>query len=326
MITRRQVLFTLGAGACAPLAAIAQQQAKVRRVGFLLESDPSNFGKRFDAFDAGMKALGYFKGRDYVVEIRAAKANVDLATLAAELVAQKVDLIIPSGTPSAVAAAKVTREIPVVITAVGDPVANGLAASLARPGGNVTGLTSLTAELVSKRLDLLRQFVPGMSIVGMIYEANNPSSTLSLARLESDCRKLGLKHVRAAANNAQEMPVAFASLVRSRAQGMILAASGTLNPLRDVIVAQAAKHRLPAAYGQSDFVEAGGLISYSPDYSDLYRRAAAYADKIFKGTKPGDLPIEQPVKFELAVNTKTAKAIGIKVPQSILVQATKVIE
>ena len=327
MIARRRIVIAIGAGVlAAPLAAFAQQR-KVRRIGFLLESEQSYFLPRFDAFKAGMSALGYAEGRDYVTELRSAQSDfARLPALAAELVAVKVDVIVSSGTPSAVAASKATREIPILLTTAGDPVGSGLAAALARPGGNVTGLTGIGSELNTKRLDLLRQLLPRMHRVGLLYDPNNQSNMLTLTRFEADCGKLQLQSIRAPARKAEEIAAAFKILARNKAQGLLVSANSTNLASRAGIVEYAAKHRLPAAYGESNYAEAGGLISYASDYSDLYRRAAAYADKIFKGAKPGDLPIEQPTRFEFVLNMKTAKALGLKIPGSILVQATKVIE
>ena len=326
MIDRRKIVLALGAAALAPLASFAQPR-KLWRIGFLQEGKQSLYTLLDNAFKAGMNALGYAEGRDYVIEHRSAQSELArLPALAAELVTLKVDVIVSMGTPSAVAASKATREIPILIAVVGDPVGSGLAASLARPAGNVTGLTNLSSELTAKRLDLLRQILPRMRRVGLIYDPNNQIDALTLARFESACGKLQLQPVRAPARNADEIVTAFKTLVRNKAQGLIVPATSTNSTSLKIVVENAAKHRLPAGYGWSEFTEAGGLFSYGADYSDLFRRAAAYADKIFKGAKPGDLPIEQPVKFDFVINMKTAKTLGLKIPQSVLVQATRVIE
>ena len=326
MISRRHVVIALGAGALAPHATFAQQR-KVWRIGYLGEVEQSFYIRRIDAFKAGMSALGYAEGRDYLIEFRGAQADLArLPALAAELVAMKVDIIVSSATPSAVAASKATREIPILTTTAGDLVGNGLAASLAHPGGNVTGLTSLASELITKRLDLLRQLLPRLRRVGLLYDPNNQNNALQLAQFESDCDKLKIQPIRAPARKAEEIAAAFETLARDKVHGLIVPNSIANMASRERIIEHAAKHRLPAVYGRSDIAEAGGLVSYAPDYSDLYRRAAAYADKIFKGAKPGDLPIQQPTLFEFVLNMKTAKALGLKIPGSILVQATRVIE
>jgi putative ABC transport system substrate-binding protein len=312
----------------APLATFAQQQGKVWRVGFLWETDHSAVEQYRDAFKAGMRELGYAEGRDYSIEQRSAHADVArLPALAAELVALKVDLIVSSTNPAAIAARNTTREIPILTTAVSDPVGSGLAFTLRRPGGNVTGLTTgVASELYTKRLDLLRQMLPGVRRVGFLYNPDYVANVLGLSQFESDCDKLNFKSVRAPLRKAEEIPAAFNTLQRDKAQGLIVTPASTNLAWRENIIEQAAKHRLPAIYGQSLFAESGGLISYAANFPDLYRRVAAYADKILKGAKPGDIPIEQPTTFELVLNLKTAKALGIKIPNSILVQATKVIE
>ena len=243
-----------------------------------------------------------------------------------ELVALKVDVILAAGTPATLAAKKVTGDIPIVVATAGDPVGSGFAATLARPGGNVTGLTNISSELVTKRLDLLRELMPKVQRVGLLYDPNNPLDTLSLARFVAYCDKLKLQAVRAPMRRVDEIEEAFATLTRNKAQGVIVSPAATNNAARAIIAQYALKHRLPAIVGRADYAEAGGLISYAPDIPDLHRRSAAYVDKIFKGAKPGDLPIEQPTKFEFVGNMKTAKALGLKIPDSILVQATKVIE
>ena len=221
---------------------------------------------------------------------------------------------------------KATRDIPILITTAGDPVGDGLAASLARPGGNVSGLTGLGVELFTKRLDLLRQLLPRMRRVGYLYDQTNSNNMLSLGRLESDCGKLQLQLIRAPARASDEITAAFKTLSRDKAQGLLVNANSVNNVSQRSIIELAAKQRLPVGYARSDYTEEGGLFSYAADFSDMFRRAAAYADKIFKGAKPGNLPIEQPMRFEFVLNMKTAKALGLKVPGLILVQATRVIE
>jgi len=326
MNNRRKLVLGLGAGALVqPFATFAQQQGKVRRIGFLLEYDLPV--RNIDAFKAGLRELGYVEGRNYTIEQRSAQADTArLPALAAGLVALKVDVILSTGTPSAMAARTATREIPILITAVGDPIRTGLAATLSRPGGNVTGLTSLVTDLYTKRLDLLRQMLPGMRRVGFLYDPDNLAGAIGFTQFETDCGKLGFRSVRASVRKAGDIAAAFSTLKRDKAQGLIVTPTGINLASKESIIELAARQRLPTVYSASIFTESGGLFSLAPNEPDLYRRAAAYADKIFKGAKPGDLPIEQPIKFELIVNTKTAKALGIKFPNSILVQATSVIE
>lgn len=327
---RRGLLVTLGIGGLmAPLASLAQPKSKVWRIGLLREGERSDSldVQRIDAFKAGMRELGYAEGRDYAIENRSAGNDLArLPVLASELAALKVDLIVAPGTPAALAARNATREIPILITVVGDPVGSGLAATLARPGGNVTGLTNLTADLYTKRLDMLRQMLPGIRRVGFMYNPDNAGNALSLAQFEGDCAKLGFQSIRAPVRGANDIAAAFESLKRDKAQALIVSGGGTNITSRERIIDQAAKHRLAAVYSLPIYPESGGLISYATDPFDLFRRAAIYADKIFKGAKPGDLPIEQPIKFGTVINLKTARALGIKIPQSILMRADRVIE
>ena len=328
MNTRRALLIALGASTLAPLASLAQSR-KLRRIGVLVEQGSTYpvYPPRFEAFKEGLHAVNYVEGTDYVLEFRYAEADLGrLPALAAELVALNVDLIVTSGTPSVVAASRATREIPILTTTAGDPVSNGLVASFARPGGNITGFTALSAELNGKRLDLLRQFVPGLRRVALLYDPNDANDALLLTQFEADCAKARLLPVRAPVRNAGEIAAAFKALANHKAQALVATNTAAINSSRASVLELAAKLRLPASYGQPANVEAGGLFSYAPDFNILWRSAAGYADKIFKGAKPGELPIQRPNTFELVVNLKTAKALGLKVPQSILIQATRVIE
>ena len=333
MNTRRKLVIAIGAGALAPSIALAprtllaQQSRKLWRIGHLTALLPEAYTPRLNAFKSGMTALGYADGRDYVVEVRSSGGDLArLPALAAELVALNVDLVVTAGTPSVVAASRATRTIPIVMTTSGDPVGNGVAASLRRPGGNVTGMTSLSSELISKRVDLLRQVAPQMQRTSLLYNPADPNDGLILPRFEADCRTLKLRPIPAPARTADEIANAFRQLVRDKAQGVVVTATSAYSQARGTIIELAATHRLPVAYSRTDYVEAGGLFSYAPDNLDLNRRAAAYADKIFKGAKPADLPIQQPLIFDLVINMKTAKALGIKFSQGILIQATRVIE
>ena len=325
---RRELLHALGLCAlAAPLGSFAQQQRKVRRIGFLWENPPTYYVRRFEAFKAGMRELGYNEGRDYAIEQRSAQSDsARLPAAASELLALKVDIIVSSGTPSAEAARKATRDIPILITTAGDPVGSGLAAALSHPGGNITGLTSITTELHTKRLDLLRQILPGLRRVGFLYNPDNGSDVLGLGRFESDCSKLHVTPIRAPVRKVEDISAAFRTLQHDKAQGLIVSEASTNSAGAQTIIEHAATHRLPAVYPSSSYPEAGGLFSYGVNNVDLYRRAATYVDKILKGAKPGDLPIEQPIKFETVLNRKTAKALAMTIPEAILVQANRVIE
>ena len=328
MTTRRNFVHALGVCVLTPLVALAQQ-GRAKRIGFLWERDQSDadYIQRLEAFKAGLRALGYAEGRDYVVEHRSAQGSLaNLPAAAVELVALNVDLIVTSGTPSARASVRATGEIPALVVAIGDPVGAGLAATLARPGGNVTGLTGSTAELVTQRLELLRQLQPGLARVGFLYDPDNIGNVLGLGHFESACARLGLKPLRAVLRGADDIAPAFSALQRDKAQALVVSGGSTNQAWQRTIIRQAANRRLPAIYNSHFFVEAGGFISYAANEPELYRSVAAHADRIFKGAKPGDLPIEQPTRFELVVNMKTARALGITIPQSILVRADRVIE
>ena len=328
MTVRREFLIALvGSALAAPLTPLAQPLGRPRRIGFLWDVETPGSPQNVDAFSAGLRELGYVQGRDYVIEQRSAKGALrQLPALAAELLALKVDLIVAPGHPSVMAARGATRDVPILITGIPDPVASGLAASLRRPGGNVTGLTNMGSELIIKHLDLLRQIVPDLRRVGCLYDAGNTGSVAHFTRLERECGKLQIQCIGTGLREAQDIPGAFGALRRDKAQGLIVAGGNALAAWRDSIIDHAARHRLPTVYVQPQAAQAGGLISYASDARARFRGAAKYADKIFKGAKTGDLPIEEPTKFELVINMKTAKALGITIPQSILVRADRVIE
>jgi len=326
---RRTIMIALGASALVvPLRSFAQQRGKVWRIGFLLEGEQSYYVSRLEAFKLGMREFGYVEGNDYVLEHRYAQLDhARFPALAAELLSLNVNIIVAPSSPPAESVLKLTREIPILVAAVNDPVGSGFATTLSRPGGSVTGLTNgVASELFSKRLDLLRQIVPGMHGVGFLYNPDNAGDAQGLRQFESDCTKLGFKPLRGPVRRREEIAVVFSTLQRDKAQGLMVSAASTNQAWRESITEHAAKNRLPAVYSNSIYVDSGGLLSYGTNFIDLYRRVANYVDKIIKGAKAGDLPIEQPTKFDLVVNMTTAKALGIKIPQSILVQATKVIE
>jgi len=326
---RRKLIVALGAGALAvPFASFSQQLRKVWRIGVLWEQAQSDYIQRLEAFRGGMRELGYAEAKDYAIEQRSANSDhVRLPALAGELLALKVDLIVTSGSLSAVAAHNATHDVPILIVTVSDPVGSGLAASLARPGGNVSGLAQgVGSELYTKRLDLLRQILPGIRRVGFFYNPENAGNMRSLNQFQSDCDKLKLNSIPVPVRKVQDVEAAFNILKRDNAQGLIVAGDSTYNARRETIIEHAAKHRLPAMYPTITFVDSGGLIAYATNTTDLYRRVAVYVDKIFKGAKPGDLPIEQPLKFETIINLKTAKALGIKIPDVVMLRADRVIE
>jgi putative tryptophan/tyrosine transport system substrate-binding protein len=326
--TRRDLLGAMLASAALSLfAARVHAQPRPRRIGFLWEASESFHRSSLDAFRTGIRAFGYVEDKDYTLDHRYAQNDLGrLSSLAADLVAMKVDLIFASSTPAAVAAHKATRELPILFAQVSDPVGTGLAASLRQPGRNATGLTNLAFELDAKRLDLLRQVFPGLRRVGFFHNPDSAGSAVARARFESAAQKLQIKYIAAPARTEQEIADTFARLQSEKAQALVVTQGQWVLAWRDRIIEHAAKQRLPLVGGSSSYTVAGGLLSYAANTPDLYRRSAAYADKIFKGAKPGDLPIEQPNKFELMVNLKTARAVGLNVPQSLLVRADKVIE
>jgi putative ABC transport system substrate-binding protein len=313
----------------APLAAEAQQAAKVARVGYLAGSLAG--GPHLpEAFLQGLRDLGYVEGRNVVIEYRDAEGKFErLPALAAELVALKVDVIVAASTLPAAAAKQATRTIPIVFAATGDPVTSGLVTSLARPGGNVTGLSVVAPELVGKRLEQLKQAVPGVSRVAVLWHPGflgERAEKDMLKEAEVAGRALGVRLQFVEARGPEEFDRAFSDMTRARAGALTVLPSTMFLIERRRLVDLAAKNRLPAVYTWRESVDAGGLMSYGPNLADLYRRAANYVDKILKGAKPADLPVEQPTKFELVINLKTAKALGLTIPRSLLLNADELIQ
>jgi putative ABC transport system substrate-binding protein len=312
----------------APLAAEAQQAAKVARIGWVALNLATTHVH--EAFRQGLRDLGYVEGRDFVIEFRDAKGTPErLPALAAELVALMVDVIVASGKPHALAAKQATRTIPIVFVVGFDPVVDGLVTSLARPGGNATGLSSLGSELVTKRLELLTQAVPGVSRVAGLWQPGALGERMEkdmLKEAEVAARALGVRLQFVEARGPADFDRAFSDMTRARVDALTLLTSTTFLSERRRLVALAAKNRLPALYPAREYVDAGGLMAYGADFADLYRRAATYVDKILKGAKPADLPVEQPTKFELVINLKTAKSLGLTIPPSVLSRADQLIE
>ena len=330
MIDRRTFLAGTGAVlATAPFAAAAQQAGTIARIGYLT----GNLAARphlLEAFRQGLRDLGYVEGRNLVIEYRDAGGKLErLPALAAELVALKADVIVASGTLAALAAKQATGTLPIVFSPAGDPVGSGLVTSLGRPGGNVTGLSAFAPELVGKRLELLKQAVQGVGRVAVLWQPGafgerTEKDTLKLAEVAA--RDLGLRLQFVEARVPADFDKAFSDMSRARAGAVTVLGSNMLVSERRRLVDLAAKNRLPAVYAVRELVDAGGLMAYGPNLADLNRRAATYVDKILKGAKPGDLPVEQPTKFELVINLKAAKALGLTIPQSVLLRADRVIE
>src|SRR3989454_497288 len=310
--------------ALAPLVAEAQPAEKLARIGYLSLGSAADTPK---ALLQGLRELGYVEGQNLVIEYRYAEGKAErLPDLAAELVSLSVDVIVAGGTPPPLAAKRATRTIPFVMTSAGGPVGSGLVASLARPGGNVTGLSTFTRELAAKRLQLLKEVVPGVSRVAVLWNAANPYAVLNMRETEAAAQTLGVQVQSLEVRGPDDFENALPAAIRGRAGALIVVDDPLTFAYRMRIADFAARNRLPAMYGFREFAEAGGLTAFGANLADLYRRAATYVDKILKGAKPSDLPVEQPTKFELVINMKTAKALGLTIPQSLLLRADQVIE
>ena len=277
---------------------------------------------RLEAFRQGLRELGYVEGPSLVIAYRSAEGRTErFAPLAAELVRSKVDLILARGTPAALAAKRATSEIPIVMAAVSDPVESGLAASLARPGGNVTGLTSASAELAPKRLDTLKALVPKMRKVAVYANLDNLAAQATWKDTDQAARSMGLEALLLDVRSSEKIAPAFELAVKEGANALLVGIETLAQSNRDAIVELAARHRLPAMYSAREFVDAGGLVSYGVNYSDLYYRAAGYADRILKGARPAELAIERPAKFSLFINRRSANSLGVVIPPDLLLRA-----
>ena len=308
-----------------PLAAVAQSPGKVYRIGFL-STDPPR-ARLWEALLDGLRERGYSEGRNLVFERRFSEGKAEcFPELAAELVRLKVDCIIVPTTPAALAARNATQTIPIVITAANDPVGAGLVASLARPGGNITGLSNLASELTGKRLELLKEVIPGLTRVAVLWNAANPANASAWEETQAAARALGLLLHAQDVRSPQDLEGAFTHTAQVHPEALLVLQDSLIVMHRPHIVAFATQQRLPGVFANREWVVAGGLMSYGPSTLDLFRRAAIYVDKILKGAKPADLPVEQPVKFELALNLKTAQALGLTIPPSVLLRADEVIE
>ena len=328
MTTRRRFLGALAGGLlAAPLAAEAQPAGKVYCIGVLEPTSMALNAANLDAFRQGLRELGYVEGRNMRIEYRSADGRSErFPDLAAELVRLKVDVILTRGTPAVMAAKNATGTIPVVMAASGDPVLSGVVSSLARPGGNVTGLSAVVVEVSGKRLELIREVAPGVSRVAALFNMSNPNDALQWKEIETAAPSLRVQLQLLDVRKPSDFAGAFDAAVKGRAGALVVGLDALTWANHRPIVDLAAKHRLPAIYGGREFVNAGGLIAYGVSYPHLYHRAANFVDKILKGAKPADLPVEQPSKFELVINLKTAKALGLTIPQSLLARADQVIE
>jgi putative ABC transport system substrate-binding protein len=326
-VRRREFITLLGGAAAAwPLAARAQQARKVPTVGFLGQSTPLGESERAAAFAQRLRELGWVEGRSIAIEYRwAAGRNERLAEIAAEFVQLKMDVIVAGGTPPVLAAMQATSIIPIVFASAGDPVGTGLVASLARPGGNVTGLSVLAVDLAGKRLDLLREVVSGFGRLAIMGNVGNPIILNELAELQAAAGRLGLQVDRLEIQRPQDIAPALEA-VKGRADAVYVCQDLLTVGNRMRINTLALGARLPVMHASREHIEAAGLMSYGPNFLDLYRRAGDYVDKILRGAKPGDLPVEQPTKFDLVINLTTARALGLTIPESLLARADEVIE
>jgi putative ABC transport system substrate-binding protein len=318
------VAFILGLLA-GPLAGEAQQTGRVPKIGFLATAAP--IGSNLEAFRQGLRGFGYVEGQTIAIEQRNAGGKIEqLDGLAGELVRLRPDVIVTAGTQATQAVKRATVSIPIVMALSGDAVGTGLVASLARPGGNVTGLSIVSPELSGKRLELLKEVVPRLSTVAVLWNPADPPRLRDIGELRAAAQRLRITVTAAEVRTTADFEGAFAAVTAARPQALLVLADPLMSASRHRIVAFAARSRLPAMYGQATYVEDGGLIAFGASFSESYRRAAYYVDRILKGAKPGDLPVEQPTKYELVINMKTAKALGLTIPPSVLLRVDQLIE
>jgi ABC-type uncharacterized transport system substrate-binding protein len=328
MISRRAFLATMTSSLLGvPIAAGAQPAGKIPRIGFLGNATPALEAHLVGPFREGLRDLGYVEGQNIVIDYRWADGDyARLPGLIAELIAQRVDVIVTAGTPASLAVKKATTSVPLVMVAVGDPVATGLVASLGRPGGSITGLTSIAAEMEGKRLELLREVIPRISHIAVLWNAASPIQVIQERETRAAAQVLGMKYLSLGVRTREEIEDAFATIVKDRPGALLVLADRLFLYHRARLMSFATQHHLPGVHAYRELVEAGGLMSFGPNYAGMHRRAAYFVDKILKGAKPGDLPVERPATFELVVNLKAAKALGLTIPPSVLLRATEVIQ
>jgi putative ABC transport system substrate-binding protein len=305
----------------------AQQPKKVPRIGYLDAGSPATTGHRVEAFMQGLRDLGYVEGQNIVIEYRWAEGKLEsLPAFVADFVRLKVDVIVSSATPAIRSAKEQTSAIPVVMAGVTDPVGNGFVGSLARPGGNITGLTHIAPDLTGKRLELLKEVVPRLSRVGVLWNPNQPGQSLAYKESQVAAQMLKLTLISMEARNQEDLERLLSGLGKERPQALFELPDPLIFVNRELVAEFAMKQRLPAMYSFREYVDAGGLMSYGTSFPNLFHRAATYVDKILKGTKPAELPVEQPTKFELIINLKSAKQIGLTIPPNVLARADRVIK
>jgi putative ABC transport system substrate-binding protein len=308
-------------------ASLAQAQEKIAHVGFLGNSTAALEANLIGPFREGLRDLGYVEGRNVLIEYRWAEGKYErFPALIAELIAQKVDVIVTAGTPATLAVKKGTTSVPIVMIAVGDPVGTGIIASLRKPGGNITGLTSISPELDGKRLELLREVIPAISHVAVLWNSASPLQVVGERRTQAAAQVLGIEVLSMGARTEEGLEAVLATIAKKQPGALLVLADRLFLHHRQRIMHFAAQHRLPGVYAYRELVEAGGLMSYGPSYAGMHRRAAYFIDRILKGTKPADLPVERPATFELVINMKTARTLGLTIPQSVLLRATELIQ
>ena len=310
-----------------PLAAQAQQTGNVYRIGFLGNSTAALEANLVGPFREELRDLGYVEGRNVLIEYRWAEGKYDrFPALIGELLALKVAVIVTAGTPATLAVKKATTSVPLVMLAVGDPVGTGIVPSLSHPGGNITGLTAISTEMDAKRLELLREVVPSVSYIALLWNAGSPLQVLAEKQVQAAAQVLRMRVLSLGVKTEEEIKSALAVMARERPDALLVLADRLLLHHRALIMDFATRHRLPGVHAYRELVEAGGLMSFGPSYADMHKRAAYFVDRILKGAKPGDLPVERPLTFELVINLKTARALGLTIPQSLLQRADQVIE
>ena len=309
------------------LAAQAQQTGNVYRIGFLGNSTAALEANLVGPFREGLRDLGYVEGRNVLIEYRWAEGQYDrFPALIGELLALKVAVIVTAGTPATLAVKKATTSVPLVMTAVGDPVGTGIVPSLSHPGGNITGLTAISTEMDAKRLELLREVVPSVSYIALLWNAGSPLQVLAEKQVQAAAQVLRMRVLSLGVKTEEEIKSALAVMARERPDALLVLADRLLLHHRVLIMDFATRHRLPGVHAYRELVEAGGLMSFGPSYADMHKRAAYFVDRILKGAKPGDLPVERPRTFELVINLKVAKALGLTIPQSVLLRGTEIIQ
>jgi len=324
---RAGAIATLCLGILA-VSALAQAPAPsgVPRIGFLGNSTAALEANLIGPFREGLRDLGYVEGQNIMIEYRWAEGNyARFPALIGELIALKVDAIVTAGTPATLAVKKATTSVPLVMIAVGDPVGTGIVPSLRLPGGNITGLTSISPELDGKRLELLREVIPNISHIAVLWNSSSPLQVVAEKQTRAAAKVLGMKMLSLGVRTREEIEDAFAVILRERPEGFLVLADRLFLHHRQRIMDFAAEHRLPGVHAYRELVEVGGLMSFGPSYADMHRRAAIFVDRILRGAKPGELPVERPASFELVVNLKTARTFGLTIPQSVLLRATEVI-